>query len=114
MLFFFFYIENFIFFFFFFSSRRRHTRFSRDWSSDVCSSDLATWACSDSASHSGFAPPATAGTGPTPASEPPAPAADRDEKTANNRPKTPSARQVLRMTDSPYRRAPETLLVTIV
>src|SRR5690606_40982170 len=26
---------------FFFSSRRRHTRFSRDWSSDVCSSDLA-------------------------------------------------------------------------
>src|SRR5690606_39517710 len=27
-------------FYFFFSSRRRHTRFSRDWSSDVCSSDL--------------------------------------------------------------------------
>src|SRR5690606_39378490 len=27
---------------FFFSSRRRHTRFSRDWSSDVCSSDLMT------------------------------------------------------------------------
>src|SRR2546429_9431707 len=26
--------------FFFFSSRRRHTRCSRDWSSDVCSSDL--------------------------------------------------------------------------
>src|SRR5690606_41021934 len=25
---------------FFFSSRRRHTRFSRDWSSDVCSSNL--------------------------------------------------------------------------
>src|SRR5690606_39768669 len=25
---------------FFFSSRRRHTSFSRDWSSDVCSSDL--------------------------------------------------------------------------
>src|SRR5690606_40393154 len=25
---------------YFFSSRRRHTRFSRDWSSDVCSSDL--------------------------------------------------------------------------
>src|SRR5690606_40035712 len=25
---------------FFFSSRRQHTRFSRDWSSDVCSSDL--------------------------------------------------------------------------
>src|SRR5688572_32572954 len=31
----------FVFFFFFFSSRRRHTRFDCDWSSDVCSSDLA-------------------------------------------------------------------------
>src|SRR5207253_4481041 len=30
----------FICFFFFFSSRRRHTRWPRDWSSDVCSSDL--------------------------------------------------------------------------
>src|SRR5207245_3182798 len=28
---------------FFFSSRRRHTRCYRDWSSDVCSSDLARW-----------------------------------------------------------------------
>src|SRR5437763_5018120 len=28
-------------FFFFFSSRRRHTRYIGDWSSDVCSSDLA-------------------------------------------------------------------------
>src|SRR5438128_10660657 len=28
------------YFFFFFSSRRRHTRCYRDWSSDVCSSDL--------------------------------------------------------------------------
>src|SRR3712207_6676527 len=28
--------------FFFFSSRRRHTRYWRDWSSDVCSSDLWT------------------------------------------------------------------------
>src|SRR5690554_7678691 len=37
--FFFFYIFCF-FFFFFFSSRRRHTRCGRDWSSDVCSSDL--------------------------------------------------------------------------
>src|SRR5690625_7829328 len=27
---------------FFFSSRRRHTRWPRDWSSDVCSSDLET------------------------------------------------------------------------
>src|SRR2546422_5096059 len=29
---------------FFFSSRRRHTRCSRDWSSDVCSSDLMSQA----------------------------------------------------------------------
>src|SRR5437868_11112602 len=29
-------------FFFFFSSRRRHTRSKRDWSSDVCSSDLSS------------------------------------------------------------------------
>src|SRR5207253_5582815 len=28
--------------YFFFSSRRRHTRWPRDWSSDVCSSDLCT------------------------------------------------------------------------
>src|SRR5207249_7659639 len=33
----------FIFFLFFFSSRRRHTRSKRDWSSDVCSSDLTSW-----------------------------------------------------------------------
>src|SRR3989449_10173052 len=31
-----------LWFVFFFSSRRRHTRCSRDWSSDVCSSDLQT------------------------------------------------------------------------
>src|SRR5690348_17381314 len=29
-------------YFFFFSSRRRHTRWTGDWSSDVCSSDLTT------------------------------------------------------------------------
>src|SRR5262245_64190101 len=34
-----------VFFFFFFSSRRRHTRCLSDWSSDVCSSDLADRAC---------------------------------------------------------------------
>src|SRR2546429_4968154 len=34
-------------FFFFFSSRRRHTRCSRDWSSDVCSSDLSRTARSE-------------------------------------------------------------------
>src|SRR6266702_8083648 len=40
--FFFFFVKNicFFFYFFFFSSRRRHTRWPRDWSSDVCSSDL--------------------------------------------------------------------------
>src|SRR5699024_11912339 len=31
------------FFLFFFSSRRRHTISKRDWSSDVCSSDLRTY-----------------------------------------------------------------------
>ena len=30
----------FLMYLFFFSSRRRHTRFTSDWSSDVCSSDL--------------------------------------------------------------------------
>src|SRR5204863_2444187 len=35
-------IVVFFFFFFFFSSRRRHTRSLRDWSSDVCSSDLSS------------------------------------------------------------------------
>src|SRR5690606_41206392 len=34
-----------LFLLFFFSSRRRHTRFSRDWSSDVCSSDLCPLDC---------------------------------------------------------------------
>src|SRR5690348_5286090 len=33
--------------FFFFSSRRRHTRWTGDWSSDVCSSDLNRSGCSD-------------------------------------------------------------------
>src|SRR5207249_6000489 len=32
---------------FFFSSRRRHTRSKRDWSSDVCSSDLRAPASAD-------------------------------------------------------------------
>src|SRR5207249_6729060 len=40
--FFFLFFFCFFFFFFFFSSRRRHTRSKRDWSSDVCSSDLAS------------------------------------------------------------------------
>src|SRR2546430_14469334 len=43
-------------FFFFFSSRRRHTRFDCDWSSDVCSSDLAILA-----SELGLDPKATMG-----------------------------------------------------
>src|SRR5690606_40329359 len=45
---------------FVFSSRRRHTRFSRDWSSDVCSSDLGSppdshWARADQLSESASA-----------------------------------------------------------
>src|SRR5438874_11096035 len=43
-----------MFFFFFFSSRRRHTRSLRDWSSDVCSSDLFAFS-SVAASHDSFA-----------------------------------------------------------
>src|SRR5215208_7803497 len=38
---------GFRFVFFFFSSRRRHTRWPRDWSSDVCSSDLEVLARGD-------------------------------------------------------------------
>src|SRR5690606_15932465 len=45
---------------FFFSSRRRHTRFSRDWSSDVCSSDLGSttmrWCWYEHSSESGDRP----------------------------------------------------------
>src|SRR5699024_11849599 len=37
-------VHDIFFYFFFFSSRRRHTRSKRDWSSDVCSSDLVTLA----------------------------------------------------------------------
>src|SRR3712207_1889700 len=40
------YMCFYVMFFFFFSSRRRHTRYWRDWSSDVCSSDLHTTAMS--------------------------------------------------------------------
>src|SRR5690606_40207980 len=36
-----------------FSSRRRHTRFSRDWSSDVCSSDLTALSILTTTFHEG-------------------------------------------------------------
>src|SRR3712207_7602455 len=39
---------------FFFSSRRRHTRYWRDWSSDVCSSDLIRWPLSSSTRNIAF------------------------------------------------------------
>src|SRR5437870_4644026 len=39
--------ENILLLFFFFSSRRRHTRWPRDWSSDVCSSDLQVQQATD-------------------------------------------------------------------
>src|SRR2546422_1768219 len=45
-----------VFGFFFFSSRRRHTRCSRDWSSDVCSSDLRRSSTSSPIGSWGFAP----------------------------------------------------------
>src|SRR2546429_3110666 len=41
--------------FFFFSSRRRHTRCSRDWSSDVCSSDLLGQAAVEGAAQGAWA-----------------------------------------------------------
>src|SRR5690606_686138 len=48
---------------FLFSSRRRHTRFSRDWSSDVCSSDLTSPSATSTPPAS--APPDTTPTTPT-------------------------------------------------
>src|SRR5437660_9116407 len=45
------------FFFFFFSSRRRHTRWPRDWSSDVCSSDLNSSIASRQRTRKRFAKP---------------------------------------------------------
>src|SRR5258707_5956274 len=45
------------FYFFFFSSRRRHTRYWRDWSSDVCSSDLAARRLDEDAVLAAEAPP---------------------------------------------------------
>src|SRR6266581_7207110 len=52
-------------FFFFFSSRRRHTRWTGDWSSDVCSSDLAQ------RERAGLVVPAEAVTWPEPGHVPP-------------------------------------------
>src|SRR5947209_11481563 len=43
--------------FFFFASRRRHTRYCRDWSSDVCSSDLGRDKHAIRDAHVGFDPP---------------------------------------------------------
>src|SRR5204863_7017201 len=42
---------RYVFLFFFFSSRRRHTRSLRDWSSDVCSSDLGVAMVDDILDH---------------------------------------------------------------
>src|SRR5437868_10488045 len=44
---------------FFFSSRRRHTRSKRDWSSDVCSSDLSIGS-TDAARRAGYSAARTA------------------------------------------------------
>src|SRR5690606_40893855 len=61
---------------FFFSSRRRHTRFSRDWSSDVCSSDLTAFSTRGSA----MTDAALAKADPAPP-VPPAQAAPRKQRT---------------------------------
>src|SRR3712207_6646867 len=47
---------------FFFSSRRRHTRYWRDWSSDVCSSDLPTTPSASTATSCGSRSSARAAT----------------------------------------------------
>src|SRR3712207_6994629 len=63
------------FFFFFFSSRRRHTRYWRDWSSDVCSSDLRATGRRPSP------PPSAAGSAaPRPAGRPAGGARRRDRR----------------------------------
>src|SRR6266542_6317344 len=49
---------------FFFSSRRRHTRCYRDWSSDVCSSDLGSAPAPGSAAAPGSAPAPDLAAGP--------------------------------------------------
>ena len=51
------FFNNFSYFVFFFSSRRRHTRLVRDWSSDVCSSDLAAGEAQPEATVAQEAPP---------------------------------------------------------
>src|SRR3712207_3370179 len=58
----------------FFSSRRRHTRYWRDWSSDVCSSDLGHGA--------GGTPSAAAGVGPVPIPHGPEPLEPADRRGA--------------------------------
>src|SRR5438445_8914376 len=65
-LFVFFFVFVFVFFvfFFFFSSRRRHTRYWRDWSSDVCSSDLVPFAPSLAPANGGSLPVAPQPAGP--------------------------------------------------
>src|SRR5690606_32741267 len=57
----------------FFPSRRRHTRFSRDWSSDVCSSDLAP--SPPGAASASAAPKYGAAAGPNPSTTTPPPTA---------------------------------------
>src|SRR3989449_5526276 len=62
----------FFYFFFFFSSRRRHTRCSRDWSSDVCSSDLTPVVAYEEGPTAGMPPTAIGSTAAVSASTPPA------------------------------------------
>src|SRR5207245_4041516 len=49
-------LDDTILYHFFFSSRRRHTRCYRDWSSDVCSSDLIPGPSEEINCGSGFSP----------------------------------------------------------
>src|SRR5207245_3386175 len=89
--------------FFFFSSRRRHTRCYRDWSSDVCSSDLADL-LDDPGEHS-YVPP-----GPPPRRSGREPSVSRSTS-ASIRRSSPTARAVIgprRIADFSSRPGPPT------
>src|SRR3712207_7715744 len=92
----------------FFSSRRRHTRYWRDWSSDVCSSDLAAdaeeaAAAPGSESRSGRGPGRAARTGDDGEGLGRRPAAARAEAPERRR-RTGDGREQVRNADKPKTR----------
>src|SRR5206468_10017697 len=89
-------------FFFFFSSRRRHTRSDRDWSSDVCSSDLNPEK-SLALSQKKFSPTCSNRAAPPPRSSPPRASAPKSAMPPSNRPPVKSSPKI-RTTRSEERR----------